>query len=95
MSLQPNAVEIESGDSLSAIAHQYLGDYGNWRQIAEKNAIDIFSSNSLQVGQIIEIPAISELADKLPDVVRKQLDLSGIKVDENILNQRALISWIL
>ena len=94
MSLRPSSVEINVGDTLSNIAAQYLEDYSQWRKIAEKNDIDIFSSDSLSIGEIIEIPSISELADELPEAVRRQLDLSGIKRPDNLLNERSLISWI-
>lgn len=87
MSLLPNLtrrVPIQVGDSLSNLAHQHLGDYRNWREIAAQNGIDIFED--LPLAEQISIPSADELKElareeltELANDVLDDLDLSEIK----------------
>jgi nucleoid-associated protein YgaU len=46
---------VVSGDTLSKIAKQFYGDASVYQKIADANSID--DPNSIQVGQVLTIPA--------------------------------------
>lgn len=52
-------VTLGAGDSLTAIAHQQLGDFNQWREIADLNNLDIFQQ--LPIGDSIRIPNREQL----------------------------------
>ena len=47
---------VESGDTLSKIAEQYLGDSGRYQEIFKANTYQLSDPNQIQVGQQILIP---------------------------------------
>lgn len=54
MSILPNKINVQVGDSLSKIAYEVLGDSSGWRDIATINDIDIFKA--LEIGQNLTVP---------------------------------------
>ena len=48
---------VKSGDSLSKIAEELLGDPDRWREIFEANKDKIDDPNAIKVGQELSIPS--------------------------------------
>jgi LysM repeat protein len=91
---------LQAGESLSGIAAEVYGEVGNWRDIADKNNIDIFAV--LPVGQKIVIPTLEEVQENIERVAAQaaslvdkvdSLDLSSLKQPETVLKHQ-LVSWI-
>lgn len=63
--LQPNElnrqITLNAGDTLTAIAHQQLGNFSQWRELADLNDLDIFQQ--LPIGQSIRIPSREQLEE--------------------------------
>jgi nucleoid-associated protein YgaU len=53
---EPTYYEIKSGDSLSKIAQEQLGDPQRWKEIYEANSDEIKNPNLIYPGQKIKIP---------------------------------------
>jgi hypothetical protein len=96
---------LNSGDSVSTIAHRNLESSGDWRELADFNGIDIFQP--LQVGKQIEIPSINQVKQMALSALQaqlnqsvndlyKDLDLSGLK-GSNPFGElpHQLITWVL
>ena len=66
--------KIKSGDTLGSIAFQQLGATSKWREIAELN--DIVNPNKIKVGQVLQLPIISE-----PETSTQKSDV--VIIDEN------------
>lgn len=60
-------VTISPGDTLSAIASQYLGDSSKWREIAEVAGINPLED--LEIGATINLPDIKTYIDKTESVL--------------------------
>jgi LysM repeat protein len=92
---------VKAGDSLGNLADDIYGNVGNFREIADRNGIDIFEI--LPAGRKLDIPTkdeakaaiakVTEQVARLADQIDK-LDLSKIKQPETG-NPFQLISWIL
>lgn len=92
---------IKAGDSLGNLADEIYGNVGNFREIADRNGIDIFEV--LPVGRRLDLPTkdeakaaiakVTQQAARLADQVNG-LDLSSIKQPETN-NPFQLISWII
>lgn len=52
-------VTLNVGDTLQAIAQRQLGDYSQWRELADLNDLNIFES--LPIGGSIRIPSSEQL----------------------------------
>ncbi|TWI13399.1 LysM peptidoglycan-binding domain-containing protein [Aerolutibacter ruishenii] len=50
---------VEKGDTLSAIAKQFYGKSGAWRDIFEANRDQIDDPDRIFPGQVLKIPAIN------------------------------------
>ncbi|KRG78407.1 hypothetical protein ABB30_03575 [Stenotrophomonas ginsengisoli] len=48
---------VAKGDTLSAIAKQYLGKANDWPKIFEANRDVLKDPDKIQVGQVLKIPA--------------------------------------
>jgi len=48
---------VKSGDSLSTIAEELLGDAGRWHEIFEANEDEIDDPNQIKAGQELRIPS--------------------------------------
>lgn len=48
---------VKSGDSLSTIAEELLGDAGRWQEIFEANEDEIDDPNQIKAGQELRIPS--------------------------------------
>jgi nucleoid-associated protein YgaU len=48
---------VAKGDTLSAIAKQYLGNANSWRQIYEANRDVLDNPDRINPGQVLKIPA--------------------------------------
>jgi nucleoid-associated protein YgaU len=48
---------VKSGDSLSTIAEELLGDAGRWQEIFEANEDKIDDPNQIKAGQELRIPS--------------------------------------
>lgn len=81
--------QLKTGDSLSKLAFEKLGDSSNWRELAELNNLDIFKA--LPIGQTINIPTTEQLKELAINAAQaqvrtaindltKDLDLSGLKI---------------
>ncbi len=53
----PNIVEVKAGDTFSAIAAQYTGGAGSWRQMYHPQLSGIANPNRIAVGMRIELAA--------------------------------------
>jgi LysM repeat protein len=53
---------VQSGDTLRSISQHFLGDPEKYRLIADYNGI--YNPNLIQVGQVLEIPAKTDLISK-------------------------------
>jgi LysM repeat protein len=47
---------VESGDTLSSIAEQFLGDVGSWRAIFQANRDQIEDPDRIFPGQVLRVP---------------------------------------
>ncbi|MBD2515186.1 LysM peptidoglycan-binding domain-containing protein [Nostoc sp. FACHB-973] len=91
--------KVELGESLESIAHEFIGDYSYWREIAESNNIDIFQP--IEIGKSIKIPSDKEIKDMAITVVNDilaELDLSplskGVASSYGTSDYR-IIDWVL
>lgn len=50
---------VEKGDTLSAIAKQFYGKAGAWRDIFEANRDQLDDPDRIYPGQVLKIPAIN------------------------------------
>jgi LysM repeat protein len=92
---------LQLGDSLEKIADQAYSKANAWRDIADKNGIDIFAV--LPIGSAIDLPSKEEVNTAI-EKVRVQalviaekvdkLDLSAIK-QKSTIQDFQLISWLL
>lgn len=93
MPQQPNElnrqVTLNAGDSLSAIAHRYLGNSAQWRELADINSLEIFEQ--LSTGQQISIPSREQLEQMAQEQITRltgQLgDLSNQEQIQRLLEQ--------
>ena len=51
-------LKVEKGDTLSAIAKQFYGRAGAWRDIFEANRDQLDDPDRIFPGQVLKIPAI-------------------------------------
>ncbi len=51
---------IKQGDTLSAIARDYLGDINRWPELAQLNSIP--NPDVLRIGQLIQLPDVVKAA---------------------------------
>lgn len=50
---------VKSGDTLSKIAQELLGDANRWREIVEANKAQIQNPNQIRPGWELEIPVVA------------------------------------
>ncbi|MBD2060515.1 LysM peptidoglycan-binding domain-containing protein [Oculatella sp. FACHB-28] len=97
-------IELSAADSLDNLAHRYLGNASNFREIADLNNIDIFSE--LPVGQVINIPSIEQVEEIVRERLAQisntvsseleELDLSSILTSNPAAAENyQLISWLI
>lgn len=55
---------VKSGDSLSKIAQEVLGDANRWKEIFEANKDKIKDPNLIYLGQELVVPGASPAADR-------------------------------
>lgn len=53
---KPQTIEVESGDTLSVLAHRHLGNSTRWRELLEANRDQIGSPQDLQAGMTLRLP---------------------------------------
>lgn len=103
MSTQPSSIEFSPGDSLGKLADRYLGDVGNWRELADFNNLDIFSQ--IPQGLPIQIPdadqlrsllqgQIGQLANELPDLSSVAAGRFSIDSVVDVLEEVKVIDWL-
>ncbi len=63
---------VAEGESLWGIAEQYYGDGYSWTRIAEANDLD--NANTIEVGQVLEIPEVQEGATVTPSPIAQAED---------------------
>lgn len=71
MSILPNIIRINAGDSLSNIAFEILGDSSGWRELATINDIDIFKA--LEIGQSLTVPNKDTAERRLKNIGAKTI----------------------
>ncbi|MBD2168066.1 LysM peptidoglycan-binding domain-containing protein [Calothrix membranacea FACHB-236] len=101
--VRPTTLQINVGDSLANIANEVMGDYSQWRELAEMNDLDIFKA--IEIGRTIKIPTAKEVENSLKkavtnevDKVLKDLDLTSLTksvVDSIGEKEWRTISWVL
>lgn len=102
----PKTVTVRAGDTLESLAHSAYGDVSKFRDIADENNLDIFSSSAVTPGTALIIPALSkgkvEVRSRLKALksesfdsdLSRRLDLSGIKQPQTA-NVYQVFSWVL
>ncbi len=92
---------LKAGESLESLADEVYSKANAWRDIADKNGIDIFAV--LPIGQAIDLPSREEVDTAIEKVREQALAIAG-KVDQldlSAIKQRTtgqdfqLISWLL
>lgn len=98
MSILPNTINVQVGDSLSNIAFEVLGDSSSWRELATINNIDIFKA--LEIGQTLTVPTketaerrlknigarvITDVNQEVQDRVKEILDSREAKVISKLI----------
>ena len=86
------------GDTLSKIADQQLGDFTQWRELADFNNLDIFEQ--INPGVNLQIPDADQLRSLLETQGQQLLnqlpDLSSVGASRfgNTLQEIKLIDWL-
>lgn len=103
--LQPQLdkkITTQLNTTLPQVAHDFYGNFENWRELSIVNAIDIFAP--LALGKEIKIPSKEEI-DQLVNEVQSnvnaitnidysKLDLSVLTVAVSSANPYQLIDWV-
>lgn len=63
-----DSATLKAGGSLAAIAHQYLGDFSKWREIADFNGVENLFSQ-LPIGTELKLPSVDELRTLAQDAI--------------------------
>lgn len=109
MSFQPldKQIQFRLGDTYDSIAHQFYGDFRNWRELINVNGIDdIFESGSVVIGRNLRIPTkeeidflventVGQVVNSAQNINYSALDLRVLKTAVSAANEYQLIDWIL
>lgn len=51
--------EVQPGDTLSTVADQFYGSYGDWQLLYEQNTATVSNPNLIYPGQVLQVPSSS------------------------------------